>query len=96
MLVSLVELEQQIVVDQLNVYYRPTLCSRNDAIGNVAVLFAALGVFGTGTGWPDLLVATIMGVLGLSAARTVIAQARRELKSEAVPMALQPRAKDID
>ena len=30
------------------------LCSRNDAIGNVAVMLAALGVFGTGTAWPDL------------------------------------------
>lgn len=58
------------------------LCSRNDAIGNVAVLLAALGVFGTGAGWPDLLVATVMGVLGLSAARTVISQARCELKVE--------------
>lgn len=57
------------------------LCSRNDAIGNVAVIMAALGVFGTGTGWPDILVAAIMGVLGLTAARSVISQARRELKA---------------
>ncbi|WP_334186810.1 cation transporter [Noviherbaspirillum sp.] len=58
------------------------LCTRNDAIGNVAVLFAALGVFGTGAGWPDIVVAMIMGVLGLSAARTVIMQARGELKAQ--------------
>ena len=58
------------------------LCSRNDAIGNIAVLLAAFGVFGTGAGWPDILVAALMGILGLSAACSVIAQARRELKAE--------------
>ena len=47
------------------------LCSRNDAIGNVAVLAAALGVFGTGTAWPDLAVAAVMGVLALGAAWSV-------------------------
>lgn len=56
------------------------LCSRNDAIGNVAVMLAALGVFQTGSGWPDLLVAVGMAFLGLSAARSVIMQARGELK----------------
>ena len=55
------------------------LCSRNDAIGNVAVLLAAVGVFGTGTAWPDLIVAVGMAMLGLSAAWQVIGQARREL-----------------
>ncbi len=72
------------------------LCTRNDAIGNIAVLLAALGVFGTGAGWPDLLVATVMGVLGLTAARSVITQARRELKSEAAPAIVQPRAETIE
>ena len=57
------------------------LCSRNDAIGNVAVMLAALGVFGSGSGWPDLLVATIMAGLGLSAAVHVLTRARLELKS---------------
>lgn len=56
------------------------LCTRNDAIGNVAVMFAALGVFGTGSAWPDLAVATIMGVLALLAAKTVVSEARRELR----------------
>lgn len=56
------------------------LCTRNDAIGNVAVMLAALGVFGTGSGWPDIVVASIMGVLGLTAARTVITQARNEMR----------------
>lgn len=57
------------------------LCTRNDALGNVAVLLAALGVFGTGSGWPDLLVAVIMASLALSAAWQVLGQARRELAS---------------
>lgn len=56
------------------------LCSRNDALGNVAVMLAAVGVFGTGQGWPDLIVAAIMGLLALSAARSVIAQALGELR----------------
>ncbi len=56
------------------------LCSRNDAIGNMAVLLAALGVFGTGTGWPDLAVAAVMGALALTAATTVIRQSRDELR----------------
>ena len=55
------------------------LCSRNDAIGNVAVLLAALGVFGTGTAWPDLVVALVMAVLAISAGWTVMRQALREL-----------------
>lgn len=57
------------------------LCSRNDAISNLAVMLAALGVFGTGTGGPDIAVAAIMGILGLTAARTVIRQARTEIKA---------------
>jgi Co/Zn/Cd efflux system component len=57
------------------------LCTRNDAIGNVAVLLAAVGVFGTGTRWPDLLVATVMAVLGLTAGLSVVRQARRELET---------------
>jgi Co/Zn/Cd efflux system component len=55
------------------------LCTRNDALGNVAVMAAALGVFGTGTAWPDLLVAGGMAVLALSAAWSVTRQARAEL-----------------
>jgi len=55
------------------------LCTRNDAIGNVAVMLAALGVWKAGSGWPDLLVAGVMGVLGLTAARSVIIQARGEM-----------------
>jgi Co/Zn/Cd efflux system component len=57
------------------------LCTRNDAIGNVAVLLAAVGVFGTGTRWPDLLVAAVMAGLALSAGLSVLRQARQELAS---------------
>jgi Co/Zn/Cd efflux system component len=56
------------------------LCTRNDAIGNLAVLGAALGVFGTGQGWPDLAVAAVMGVLALSSATVVLRRARAELQ----------------
>jgi Co/Zn/Cd efflux system component len=57
------------------------LCTRNDAIGNLAVLLAAVGVFGTGTRWPDLLVAAVMAGLALAAGLSVVRQARRELVS---------------
>lgn len=54
------------------------LCSRNDAIGNVAVMLAALGVWGTATGWPDLIVATVMAGLFLSSAFQIVRQALAE------------------
>ena len=57
------------------------LCSRNDVIGNCAVLLAALGVFGTGTGWPDVIVAAIMASLALWGAARVIRQGTAELRS---------------
>lgn len=59
------------------------LCTRNDMIGNLAVMLAALGVFGTQAGWPDIVVASIMACLGLSAARDIIRQARAELREQA-------------
>jgi Co/Zn/Cd efflux system component len=59
------------------------ICTRNDVLGNFAVLLAAAGVFGTRTGWPDVIVATIMAALALQGAATVIRQARSELQSEA-------------
>ena len=58
------------------------LCSRNDAIGNIAVMVAAAGVFGTGTAWPDLAVALLMGGLALSSGISVIGHARQELVGE--------------
>jgi Co/Zn/Cd efflux system component len=59
------------------------ICSRNDAIGNLAVLLAALGVFGTGTGWPDLIVAAIMAGLGISGGWQIVRQAYGELRVSA-------------
>ena len=55
------------------------LCTRNDALGNIAVLIAAVGVFGTASVWPDLAVAAGMAGLALFSSVVVIAHARREL-----------------
>jgi Co/Zn/Cd efflux system component len=60
------------------------LCSRNDAIGNVAVVAAAGLVAWTGSAWPDLAVAVLMATLGITAARTIITQAWRELNQTSV------------
>jgi Co/Zn/Cd efflux system component len=56
------------------------VCTRNDVIGNLAVLLAAVGVFGTGTGWPDMMVASIMAALALQGAWIVINHSRVELR----------------
>jgi Co/Zn/Cd efflux system component len=56
------------------------ICTRNDVLGNLAVLLAALGVFGTGTGWPDFIVATIMAGLALQGAIIVVRQSLSELR----------------
>jgi Co/Zn/Cd efflux system component len=56
------------------------LCSRNDAIGNVAVMLAAAGVWGTATKWPDLVVAGLMAALFLSSSVQIVRQAIAELK----------------
>ncbi len=66
------------------------ICSRNDAIGNVAVLLAAAGVFGLGAGWPDLLVAAAMAGLSLWGAAQIIGQARGELRSAALAPTVHP------
>ena len=58
------------------------LCSRNDAIGNVAVLIAALGVWGTASGWPDLIVAGIMASLFLSSSFQIVRQALSEARAD--------------
>jgi Co/Zn/Cd efflux system component len=58
------------------------ICSRNDALGNAAVLLAAMGVFGTATSWPDVIVAAIMGALGISGGWQIFSQARGELRSD--------------
>jgi Co/Zn/Cd efflux system component len=64
------------------------ICSRNDTVGNFAVMLAALGVFGTGTGWPDVIVAAIMGGLGLWGGWQIVSQARSELRRERLPQAI--------
>jgi Co/Zn/Cd efflux system component len=58
------------------------ICSRNDAIGNFAVLLAAIGVFGSGTGWPDVVVASIMAALALSGGFQITRHALAELRAE--------------
>ena len=58
------------------------LCSRNDAIGNLAVILAAGGVWASGTAWPDLIVAGIMASLFLWSSIQIIRQARHELAHE--------------
>jgi Co/Zn/Cd efflux system component len=65
------------------------ICSRNDVLGNLAVLLAALGVFGTGTGWPDLIVAAIMATLALQGAWIVVRNARQELQSSPAQLAAE-------
>jgi Co/Zn/Cd efflux system component len=56
------------------------ICSRNDAIGNLAVLAASVGVFGTGTGWPDIIVAAVMAGLGIFGGYQIIRQSVAELR----------------
>lgn len=68
------------------------ICSRNDAIGNVAVVMAAAGVFGTGTAWPDLIVAGVMAALGISGGVQIIRQARAELSDGRQADALRSKA----
>ena len=58
------------------------ICSRNDVVANLAVLAAALGVFGTGTGWPDIIVAAVMAGLAIQGAVTILRQAMEELRQD--------------
>lgn len=58
------------------------LCSRNDAIGNVAVMLAALGVWGTTTGWPDIIVASLMAALFLSSSFQILRQGLNEYRAK--------------
>ncbi|MEJ7776916.1 MAG: cation transporter [Sphingomicrobium sp.] len=58
------------------------ICSRNDAIANIAVVAAAVGVFGTGTAWPDLIVAAIIATLGITGGLKIIRLAWSELSAE--------------
>src|SRR5207344_1734491 len=63
------------------------ICTRNDVLGNLAVLLAALGVLGTGTGWPDVIVASIMAALALQGAWIVIGHSWSELRAPALASA---------
>jgi len=56
------------------------LCSRNDAIGNLAVILAASGVWSLDTGWPDLIVAGMMASLFLHSAIRILRQAWGEIR----------------
>ena len=58
------------------------LCSRNDAIGNVAVMLAALAVWGTGTKWPDLLVAALMAGLFFYSSIRILQQSIAEIRAQ--------------
>ena len=60
------------------------LCTRNDVIGNIAVIVAASGVFLTTTRWPDLIVAFGMGILSLYSSLQVIKVAKLELKTQSM------------
>lgn len=64
-------------------------CTRNDALGNLAVMLAALGVFGTGSHYPDLAVACVIASLALASGKATIREARRELRA---PNAVQGAA----
>jgi len=66
------------------------LCSRNDAIGNVAVMLAALGVWGTSTAWPDLVVAGMMVAIFCTSSVQILRQAWAEYREEHGPASSVP------
>jgi Co/Zn/Cd efflux system component len=63
------------------------VCTRNDVLGNFAVMLAAAGVFGTGAGWPDVVVAAIMASLALQGAWVVLNQSLAELRKTTATIA---------
>ncbi|HYD32089.1 MAG TPA: cation transporter [Azospirillaceae bacterium] len=65
------------------------LCSRNDALANIAVIMAALGVWSTDTGWPDVVVATGIASLGLTTAWSIIRQALAEMRKHETALAAE-------
>tara|TARA_R110002096_G_scaffold116168_1_gene251800 strand:- start:740 stop:1369 length:630 start_codon:yes stop_codon:yes gene_type:complete len=64
------------------------LCSRNDAISNIMVIIAASGVWASGSGWPDVIVAGLMASIFISGAFSIIKQARHELSHHHSPTEL--------
>jgi Co/Zn/Cd efflux system component len=69
------------------------LCSRNDAIANIAVLLAAAGVLGSGSGWPDWVVAVLLATLALTSSVSVVRHARREMLDSTRASASPPGAR---
>ena len=69
------------------------LCSRNDAIANIAVLIAAAGVLGSGSGWPDWVVAALLAILAITSSVSVVQLARREMLDAARASAGPPGAR---
>lgn len=57
------------------------LCTRNDAIGNVAVIGAAIAVALSASRWPDVFVSFGMGCLALQSAWLVMRQAKNEMRT---------------
>ena len=70
------------------------LCSRNDAIGNVAVMIASAAVWLTASAWPDLIVALMMAGLFLRSAQLILVQAWQEYRSGEDLGALQSHGHD--
>jgi Co/Zn/Cd efflux system component len=68
------------------------LCSRNDAIGNVIVMFAALGVWGSSSAWPDLAVAAVMAFIFLSSSVQILRQAWTEYSADPAPVGISERS----
>ncbi|GEO97865.1 cation transporter [Methylobacterium haplocladii] len=66
------------------------LCSRNDAFGNVVVMVAALGVWGSSSAWPDLAVAAVMAGIFLTSSVQILRQAWAEHREGAVAMRPAP------
>jgi Co/Zn/Cd efflux system component len=64
------------------------LCTRNDCIANIAVMLAGAGVWASATAWPDIAVAAIIALLGLSSAVGIIRQALGEMRSIGIPRGL--------
>jgi len=64
------------------------LCTRNDCIANIAVMLAGAGVWASATAWPDIAVAAIIALLGLSSAVRIIRQALGEMRSIGIPRGL--------
>ncbi len=70
------------------------LCSRNDAVGNVAVMGASAAVWLTASAWPDLIVAIVMAMLFLHSSQLILRQAWREYRSDEALAVLSSHGQD--